>query len=56
MSNTVTVTTAKNQFVYTESGWDILKIVDELCRKLEGGFSKRETKRQRESIHKKVIN
>ncbi len=51
-----TVTTAKNQFVYTESGWDILKIADELCRKLEGEFPKRETKRQRESIRKKVTN
>ena len=49
-----TVTTAKNQLVYTESGWDILKIADELCRKLEGEFPKRETKRQRESIRKKV--
>ncbi len=51
-----TVTTAKNQLVYTESGWDILKIADELCRKLEGEFPKRETKRQRESIRKKVTN
>jgi hypothetical protein len=47
---------SKNQFVYTESGWDILKISDELCGKLEGEFPKRETKRQRESIRKKVTN
>ena len=51
-----TVTTAKNQLVYTESGWDILKIADELCRKLEGELPKRETKRQRESIRKKEVN
>jgi ribosome-associated translation inhibitor RaiA len=48
-----TVTTAKNQLMYTESGWDILKIADELCRKLEGELPKHETKRQRESIRKK---
>jgi ribosome-associated translation inhibitor RaiA len=51
-----TVTTAKNQLLYTESGWDILKIADELCRKLEGELSKREDKRQRESIRKKENN
>jgi len=51
-----TVTTAKNQLLYTESGWDILKIADELCRKLEGELPKHETKRQRESIRKKVAN
>ncbi len=51
-----TVTTAKNQLVYTESGWDILKIADELCRKLEGELPKHETKRQRESIRKKEAN
>jgi ribosome-associated translation inhibitor RaiA len=51
-----TVTTAKNQLVYTESGWDILKIADELCRKLEGELPKHETKRQRESIRKKGAN
>jgi len=47
-----TVTTAKNQLLYTESGWDILKIADELCRKLEGGFTKHTDNRQRESIRK----
>ena len=51
-----TVTTAKNQLVYTESGWDVLKIADELCRKLEGELPKHETKRQRESIRKKGAN
>jgi len=51
-----TVTTAKNQLVYTESGWDILKIADELCRKLEGELPKHENKRQRESIRKRGIN
>jgi len=51
-----TVKTAKNQLVYTESGWDILKIADELCRKLEGELPKHETKRQRESIRKKGAN
>ena len=51
-----TVTTAKNQLVYTDSGWDILKIVDELCRKLEGELPKHDTNRQRESIRKKGAN
>jgi ribosome-associated translation inhibitor RaiA len=51
-----TVTTAKNQLVYTDSGWDILKIADELCRKLEGEFSKHTDNRQRESIRKKEAN
>jgi len=51
-----TVTTAKNQLLYTESGWNILKIIDELCRKLEGELPKHENKRQRESIRKRVAN
>ncbi len=51
-----TITTAKNQLLYTESGWDILKIADELCRKLEGELPKHENKRQRESIRKKGTN
>jgi len=51
-----TVTTVKNQLLYTESGWDILKIADELCRKLEGELPKHETKRQRESIRKRGAN
>ncbi len=51
-----TVTTTKSLIFYTESGWDILKIADELCRKLEGELSKHEDKRQRESIRKKGSN
>jgi len=51
-----TITTAKNQLLYTESGWDILKIADELCRKLEGELPKHENKRQRESIRKRGAN
>ena len=50
------VRTKKNQLVYTESGWDILKIADELCRKLEGELPKHDNKRQRESIRKKEDN
>jgi len=50
------VTTTKNRLVYTESGWDILKIADELCRKLEGEFTKHADNRQRESIRKKGAN
>lgn len=51
-----TIITAKNQLLYTESGWGILKIADELCRKLEGELPKHENKRQRESIRKMGIN
>jgi len=51
-----TITTAKNQLVYTESGWDILKIADELCRKLEGELPKHTNNRQRESIRKRGAN
>ena len=50
---TATVKASKNQLVYTESGWDILKICDELCKKLERELSKHDDKRQRESIRKK---
>ena len=50
-----TVTTAKNQLLYTESGWDILKISDELCRKLGGEFTKHTDNRQRESIRKRGL-
>ncbi|MFQ5476390.1 MAG: hypothetical protein ACE5DT_05090 [Nitrosopumilus sp.] len=50
---TATVTTAKHPLIYTDSGWDILKITDELCRKLEGELPKHDDKRQRESIRKK---
>ncbi len=48
-----TITTSKNLLVYTESGWDILKICDELSRKLEGEFPSDDDKRKRESIRKK---
>ncbi len=51
-----TVTTAKNQLIYTESGWNILKIADKLCRKLEGELSKHVDNRQRKSIRKKEAN
>jgi len=47
------VRTPKDQLIHTESGWDILKITDELCRKLEGEMPKHDNKRQRESIRKK---
>lgn len=50
---TSTIITSKNQIIHTASGWDILKICDELCRKLEAEFSKHDDKRQRESIRKK---
>jgi len=36
---TAIVTTTKNRLTFTESGWDILKISDELCRKLGGEFT-----------------
>lgn len=50
---TATVKTSKNQLIYTASGWDILKIADELCRKLEGELPKHDDNRQRDSIRKK---
>ncbi|MDH5431559.1 MAG: hypothetical protein OEW78_06725 [Nitrosopumilus sp.] len=50
---TATVKTSDDRLVYTESGWDILKIADELSRKLERELSKHYDKRQRESIRKK---
>ena len=50
---TASVKTSKNTLLYTESGWDILKIAEELSRKLEGELSNRDNKRQRESIRKK---
>jgi len=51
-----TVITSKNLLSYTKSGWDILKICDELCRKLEGDLSKHTYNRQRESIRKRGVN
>jgi len=53
---TATVITTKNRLMYTESGWDILKISDKLCRKLEGEFTKHTNNRQRESIRKRAVN
>ena len=53
---TAIVKTSKKQLVYTESGWDILKITDELCRKLERELPKHDDKRQRDSIRKKGTN
>jgi len=50
---TATVRTSKSPLIYTDSGWDILKIADELCRKLEGELPKHDDKRQRDSIRKK---
>ena len=53
---TATIKTSKNQLVYTESDWDILKIADELCRKLERELSKHDDKRQRDSVRKKPFS
>ena len=50
---TSTITTSQDQLVYTASDWDILKICDELCRKLEGEMPKHDNKRQRDSIRKR---
>jgi len=52
---TASVKTSKNTLIYTESGWDILKIADQLSKKLEGELSKHDNKRQRESIRKRDI-
>ena len=49
---TAIVRTSKNQLIYTESDWDVPKIADALCRKLEGELSKHDDKRQRDSIRK----
>ena len=50
---TVTVVTSKDRFVYTESDWDVLKVCDILCKKIEAEISKHNKKRQRDSIRKK---
>ena len=50
---TATVKTSNDTLVYTSSDWDILKIADDLTRKLEGELSKHDDKRQRESIRKR---
>ena len=53
---TVTVITSKDRLVYTESDWDILKITDVLCKRIEAEMPKHDNKRQRDSIRKKEIN
>ena len=50
---TFTVITSKKRLIYTDEGWDILKIADELCRKLESELIKHDHNRQKESIRKK---
>lgn len=50
---TTTVNTGKNSLIYTDSGWDLLKISDDICRKLESELSTKENKRQRDSIRKR---
>ena len=50
---TATVKTSNDRLIYTESGWDILKIADDLSRKLESVLPKHDDKRQRASIRKK---
>ena len=50
---TATVKTSDDRLIYTESGWDILKIADDLSKKLESELPKREDKRQKDSIRKK---
>ena len=50
---TTTVNAGKNSLIYTDSGWDLLKISDEICKKLESELSTKENKRQRDSIRKK---
>lgn len=50
---TTTINAGKNSLVYTDSGWDLLKISDEICRKIESELSDKENKRQRDSIRKK---
>ena len=53
---TSTIVTSENSLIHKESGWDILKICDDLSKKLEREFFSRNNKnnkRQRESIRKK---
>ncbi|AFS80589.1 hypothetical protein NKOR_03475 [Candidatus Nitrosopumilus koreensis AR1] len=52
---TAIVKTSKNQLVYTESDWDILKICDQLIKKLEREMPKHDDKRQRDSIRKREV-
>ena len=53
---TFTVITSKKRLIYTGEGWDILKIADELSRKLENELIKHDHNRQKESIRKKDTN
>ncbi len=53
---TSTIRTSRKLLIYTESGWDILKICDELSRKLEGEFPSDDDKRKKESIRKRRIS
>ncbi|MHA7647515.1 HPF/RaiA family ribosome-associated protein [Nitrosopumilus sp. S4] len=50
---TVNINTSKHHLIFTESGWDIFKITDELCRKIERELFQDDNKRQRDSIRKK---
>lgn len=50
---TANINTSKHRLIFTESGWDIFKISDELCRKIERELFQDDNKRQRESIRKK---
>lgn len=50
---TAIVRTSKKQLVYTDSGWDLLKITDELCRKFERELSKHKDNHKKDSIRKK---
>lgn len=50
---TFTVITSKKRLTYTDEGWDILKIADNLSRKLEGELTKHDDQRQRDSVRKR---
>ena len=50
---TFTVITSKKQLIYTDEGWDLLKIADNLSRKLEGELTKHDDQRQRDSVRKR---
>jgi len=49
---TAIVRTSKNQLVYTDSGWDLLKIADELSKKLERELSKNRDNHKRKNFRK----
>ncbi len=50
---TAIVRTSEDQLVYTASDWDLLKICDQLCRKLERELESHDDNRQRDSIRKR---